>query len=345
MDISYTKANPNDAALLVDLYNKSFYNDYIRHGSCPGYGRSIDRMKQSVAAYPKTIISSNGIPVGVISAQDDGDGSINLGCLCIIPIYQNQGIGTKALQNLYDTYPEYQNINLVTPADKLQNIHFYTKKNGFSITGTAYDGDIKLVKLRRTKDSIKYKSLSQMSLEELWQLFPIKLERPQSCWKQWYEDEKKIIEKNIPCFLINKVYHIGSTAIDGIWAKPTVDILLEVKENVQISCVEHYLFDCGYILMSDETTRKSYNKGYTPTGFAERVFHLHLRNKDDIDEVYFRNYMLKHPEDAKKYEKLKIDLWSEYVHHRDNYTDAKTEFVKSYTLEAKRHFKMQQHSN
>ena len=32
------------------------------------------------------------------------------------------------------------------------------------------------------------KKLSEMSLEELWQLFPIVLTKHQSCWKDWYEE-------------------------------------------------------------------------------------------------------------------------------------------------------------
>lgn len=31
------------------------------------------------------------------------------------------------------------------------------------------------------------KSLSEMTLEELWQLFPIFLTEHQECWKDWYD--------------------------------------------------------------------------------------------------------------------------------------------------------------
>lgn len=33
------------------------------------------------------------------------------------------------------------------------------------------------------------KELSEMSLEELWQLFPIQLSEPQPHWINWYEEE------------------------------------------------------------------------------------------------------------------------------------------------------------
>ena len=79
----------------------------------------------------------------------------------------------------------------------------------------------------------------------------------------------------------------------------------------------------------------SFNKGYTEQGFAERVFHLHLRLYGDNDELYFRDYLNDHPEIAKEYEALKLTLWKKYEHNRDAYTDAKGEFITKYTEEAK----------
>ena len=79
----------------------------------------------------------------------------------------------------------------------------------------------------------------------------------------------------------------------------------------------------------------SFNKGYTEQGFAERVFHLHLRYVGDCDELYFRDYLKENPDIAKAYEGLKLGLWKEYEHDRDGYTNAKTEFIQTYTNQAK----------
>ena len=82
-----------------------------------------------------------------------------------------------------------------------------------------------------------------------------------------------------------------------------------------------------------------FNKGYTPQGFADKVFHLHLRYLGDWDELYFRDYLIAHPEIAEKYGGLKKKLVKEYKHNRDGYTEAKTEFIKKYTAEARKEFK------
>lgn len=91
----------------------------------------------------------------------------------------------------------------------------------------------------------------------------------------------------------------------------------------------------GYICMSESDKRISLNKGYTEKGFAERVFHIHLRLLNDKDEIYFRDYLNEHMEIAKAYENLKLNLWKEYEHDRDRYTAEKTEFVNKYTRLAK----------
>lgn len=84
--------------------------------------------------------------------------------------------------------------------------------------------------------------------------------------------------------------------------------------------------------------RQSYNKGYTKDGFADRVFHLHVQTIGDWNELYFRDYLIEHPEIAKEYEALKLQLKIKYEHNRDAYTDAKEEFVITYSKLAKQQY-------
>lgn len=173
-----------------------------------------------------------------------------------------------------------------------------------------------------------------MSLQELWRLFPILLCEHDPCWKEWYESEKKRIlrfMKGQPCTLS----HIGSTAIPNIFAKPTVDILMQVPAGSCLEKIGGIIQKNGYLCMSEEENRKSFNRGYTEEGYAKKVFHLHLRYENDCDEIYFRDYLLEHADVAKEYEALKISLWKRYEFDRDAYTEAKTEFIQKYTALAK----------
>ena len=76
-------------------------------------------------------------------------------------------------------------------------------------------------------------------------------------------------------------------------------------------------------------------KGYTDSGFADRVFHIHVRNPGQNDELYFRDYLIAHPETAVEYAKLKRSLFKDYEHDRDGYTAAKGEFIRRITEKAK----------
>ncbi|MGT2666964.1 GrpB family protein [Streptococcus rifensis] len=179
------------------------------------------------------------------------------------------------------------------------------------------------------------KPLEEMTLEELWQLFPIFLVEHKSEWQDWYADEKSELEKLLGADVIKSIEHIGSTAIPAIWAKNIVDILLQVENPTDMMRAQAILVANGWRLMSESSNRMSFNKGYTENGFADRVFHLHLRLSGDCDELYFRDYLRQHPDLAQDYQKLKLSLWKKFEHDRDGYTEAKSDFIQNYTHLAK----------
>lgn len=177
------------------------------------------------------------------------------------------------------------------------------------------------------------KRLSEMSLEELWKLFPICLTKHQPYWEEWYTDEENFLKNKVP--KIERISHIGSTAVSSICAKPIIDILGEISKDYMLSDYKEMILKSGYICMSETSDRISFNKGYTEKGFAKRVFHLHLRYVGDNDELYFRDYLIEHTDIAVKYERMKLKLWKKYEFNRDGYTNSKTDFIQKYTEIAK----------
>lgn len=182
------------------------------------------------------------------------------------------------------------------------------------------------------------KTLNEMSLEELWQLFPIFLVEHKSEWQDWYECEKERILSLLPRKMVKRISHIGSTAIPGIWAKNIVDILLEVEKKEDLLKAKERLENSGWICMSQEAVRISMNQGYTPEGFAEKVFHLHIRLSGDHDELYFRDYLCENVSAAKEYEQLKLSLQRKFKYDRDGYTEAKSEFIRECTDTARKKY-------
>ena len=171
------------------------------------------------------------------------------------------------------------------------------------------------------------RTLKDMTLEELWQLFPIVLTPHQLQWKDWAREE---IE-NLTALLSGYcpvITHIGSTAIHHIQAKPIIDILVEINPSADKQQIKEKMETAGYICMSVSDNRMSFNKGYTSTGYADKVFHIHFHRIGDNDEILFRDYLIAHPEVAEEYELLKLLLIPKYKNDRDGYTEAKSEFVR-----------------
>ncbi|MGB4660035.1 MAG: GrpB family protein [Mobilitalea sp.] len=182
------------------------------------------------------------------------------------------------------------------------------------------------------------KELSEMTLEELWELFPIVLKEYNIEYPNWYEIEKKKLVGEFDDGTAVRISHIGSTAVPGIISKPIIDILMEISHTCDTAQLSDKLKSMQWGLMnySDKPTfKQTYNKGYTKVGLEEKVYHLHVRYADDWSELYFRDYLIEHPEVAREYAELKMQLKEKFEHNRDAYTDAKEAFVGKYSEIAK----------
>ena len=153
------------------------------------------------------------------------------------------------------------------------------------------------------------KDLSEMTLEELWELFPIFLVEHDDRWEFYYDEIEKELTRLLSDQHVVRISHIGSTAVQEIWAKNIVDVMVEIPENNSMKDVARILGQNGFTIMSAEANRISLNKGYTENGFADKVYHIHLRYAGDNDELFFRDYLNDHTDVAKEYEALKLRLW------------------------------------
>ena len=172
-------------------------------------------------------------------------------------------------------------------------------------------------------------------------IYPVILSEYNPAWPEWYAEEKANLERLIGADNIARISHFGSTSVPGLTAKPTVDILLEIKEDTDIEELIAALPSPEYICLRREGNSLSEHdlvmilKGYLSDGFAEKVYHIHVRYSGDYDELYFRDYLITHPEAAAEYAVLKRGLFTNYEHDRDGYTNAKGGFIKKITGKAR----------
>ena len=114
--------------------------------------------------------------------------------------------------------------------------------------------------------------------------------------------------------------------------------MVEIPQGVDMKEMAQMLKQNGFIIMTSGEKRISLNKWYTKDGFADKVYHIHLRYAGDNDELYFRDYLNGHPALAKEYEALKLRLLKQYEHNRDAYTDAKTDYISKWTEKARKEY-------
>ena len=175
--------------------------------------------------------------------------------------------------------------------------------------------------------------LQKLSLEQLWELFPIVIRPYNEQYTAWYDAQRLRLQSLLKASIV-RISHIGSTAVKGLEAKPCVDILLETDTRHPQKLIKTLTRD-GWILMSRKQEEQGeilcFNKGYTALGFADRVFHLHVRYPAAWGELYFCEYLRTHDAVCRKYAALKKELAQTYRRDRDGYTQAKTECIEEIT--------------
>lgn len=182
-----------------------------------------------------------------------------------------------------------------------------------------------------------YMGLENITLDELWDLFPIFFVDSDDGFRKIYFEEEQNLELLLGNY-IKRINHIGSTSIKNIKTKPIVDILIEINFQKK-DFIKEILLNNGYLLMNDNMNKLSFNKGYTINGYGDKVFHIHIKNYGDCDELYFRDYLNDNMNKAKEYEKLKLELHDKYKPNRDLYTDGKSKFVRKIVTMAKLEYK------
>ncbi|MCI8394780.1 MAG: GrpB family protein [Bacilli bacterium] len=179
--------------------------------------------------------------------------------------------------------------------------------------------------------------LNNLSLKELWDLFPIFFVDYDDKFEKIYLEEERKLNVLLQNY-IKRISHIGSTSIKNIKTKPIIDILIEIDFDKAIQ-VKEILLTHGYILMNDQIDKISFNKGYTINGYADQVFHVHIKKYGDCNELYFRDYLNDIPAKREEYENLKLELFYKYNPNRDLYTEGKSTFVNEIVLLAKEKYK------
>jgi GrpB-like predicted nucleotidyltransferase (UPF0157 family) len=147
-------------------------------------------------------------------------------------------------------------------------------------------------------------------------------------WPELFEAEAALLRQMLGAEVIS-IYHIGSTSVPDLKAKPIVDVLVEVQDIFRIDAFNPHFITAGYIPKGEYGIpgRRFFIKGSE----LHRSHHVHIfqsGHPEILRHQLFREYLITHPVDRQAYEDLKLELARRYPANRSAYQDGKAELIK-----------------
>lgn len=147
-------------------------------------------------------------------------------------------------------------------------------------------------------------------------------------WPSKYVRERDYITEILKENCIS-IYHIGSTSVPGLAAKPIIDIMAVVRSLEELDMVAEKFSEIGYEYLGEFGIT---GRRYLRKGGDERTHQIHIFQADDWNNIgrhlAFRDYMHTHEKERNEYAKIKKDLAQKFPYDIDGYCDGKENFVR-----------------
>lgn len=147
-------------------------------------------------------------------------------------------------------------------------------------------------------------------------------------WRELYEKEKALIADILQENLV-AVYHIGSTSVPALAAKPVIDIMVAVKSLDAADGAAEKFAEAGYEYLGEFGIA---GRRYLRKGGDERTHQIHIFRADDTHNLErhlaFRDYLRTHEDAREEYAKLKKALAEKFPYDIDGYCEGKDAFVR-----------------
>ena len=153
-------------------------------------------------------------------------------------------------------------------------------------------------------------------------------------WPDMYQQEKEQIVRILGenCLA---VYHIGSTSVPGLAAKPVIDIMAAVRSLEKVEEAADRFSGIGYESCGEFGIP---GRRYLRKGGDERTHQIHIFQGEDWGNLgrhlAFRDYLRAHERERQAYGDLKKELARRFPYDIEGYCDGKDAFVRNLESEA-----------
>lgn len=182
----------------------------------------------------------------------------------------------------------------------------------------------------------------------------ILFEKYNPLWKQTFEKMKSELT-DIISFANPQIEHIGSTSVEGLSAKPIIDILIGLQNEDDLDKITRPLMDAGYVYYQKYNEAMPYRRFFvkhkvdsatlsipnligkddiisdTSTEHDYRLAHIHaipVSSEHWVRHIAFRDYLRAHSDTREDYQHLKEQLSLREWKDGNEYNEGKDEFIK-----------------
>ncbi|WP_341503926.1 GrpB family protein [Gallaecimonas sp. GXIMD4217] len=159
--------------------------------------------------------------------------------------------------------------------------------------------------------------------------------RPQ--WARAFAQEAEQLQAALGDVLL-AAHHIGSTSVEGLAAKPVIDILLEVTELAALDSLGPAMAALGYRARGENGIpgRRYFQKG---GNLRSHQLHAFVRGDEHVlRHLAFRDYLRAFPEKRDRYAALKREAVAACGHDIKAYQAYKHDFIQQHQGEALKWF-------
>lgn len=162
----------------------------------------------------------------------------------------------------------------------------------------------------------------------------VRLEDYNPEWKNSFELEKNVLS-NIFKDIALSIEHVGSTSIEGLSAKPIIDMLVIIKTFSDFENVRYYFEKEPYSIKLDSPEDEILIRKGDETNRTHFIHVVELGSDRQINTLLFRDYLRENKDAVLEYERLKKELAIKYADDRKMYTTSKNDFIQGILKKAK----------
>jgi GrpB-like predicted nucleotidyltransferase (UPF0157 family) len=134
--------------------------------------------------------------------------------------------------------------------------------------------------------------------------------------------------------LVQKVHHVGSTAVPGMKAKQD-DLLIVVNSISDIDAINSGMAELGYDVRGEcGIEGRHYYAKNTQSARTHKAHVCEISHSNVARQIAFRDYMRDHAEDAQEYAVLKMQLANSNSKGMEEYLKGKQSYIEKITRTA-----------